>query len=150
MKDNVTIRKMQESDLEEVLIVENLSFQAPWTKNIFLKELADNPNASYFVLKIGNLLVGYAGLWLSSKLAQVTNIAIHPAYRRKQLGEKLFRYLCHYAILQGAQQLSLEVRASNIAAQKMYRKFGLVPAGIHKRYYTDNDEDAIIMWVNLI
>ncbi|HLR74147.1 MAG TPA: ribosomal protein S18-alanine N-acetyltransferase [Virgibacillus sp.] len=148
--NNIVIRKMETTDIQAVLDVEEASFTTPWPEKIFYQELINNKHAHYFVLVVDEQIVGYAGLWIIFQDVQVTNIAILPEFRRMNLGEKLFQYICHYAIKQGAHRLSLEVRASNIAAQRMYRKFGLVPGGIRKQYYTDNKEDAIIMWVNLL
>lgn len=145
----LTIRKMKTSDIDGVLEVERASFTSPWTKEVFFQEIVKNKHAHYFVSIVNGDIIGYAGLWIVLSDAQVTNIAIHPNFRGNKFGEKLFHYIFHYAIKQGVQRLSLEVRTSNIAAQRMYRKFGLVPGGIRKGYYTDNKEDAIIMWVNL-
>lgn len=146
----IHIRKMKEGDLKEVMEIEKVSFSSPWSRNVFAQEVKENRYAHYFVLEDGNKVVGYAGMWIVIDDAQVTNIAIHPNYRGKKLGEKLFGYLLQYALHQRVVRLSLEVRVSNLVAQRMYRKFGLVPAGIRKNYYTDNQEDALIMWVNLL
>ncbi|WP_164219724.1 ribosomal protein S18-alanine N-acetyltransferase [Virgibacillus sp. YIM 98842] len=145
----VTIRPMRLHDVEEVLLVEKETFSTPWTKDIFYKEISENDYAHYFVMLLDGKVIGYVGVWIVVDDAQITNIAILPAYRRKKLGEKLFRYTMQKLIVMGVSRLSLEVRESNIAAQKMYRKFGLVAGGIRKNYYVDNHEDAIVMWVNL-
>jgi len=147
--NDINIRPMEERDLSIVKDIENLSFSAPWSEELFIKELTENEHAHYFVLLYDEKIVGYAGLWIVMNDAQVTHIAIHPDYRRRQLGEKLFKYLLNFAIAKQVERFSLEVRVSNIAAQKLYRKYGLVPGGIRKQYYTDNQEDAIVMWVNL-
>jgi len=143
------IRKMEIKDVAQVIEVEQASFATPWTTDIFYQELLDNQHAHYFVVELEGKVVGYIGTWAIFEDAQITNIAVMPAYRGKKLGEKLFGYAVHYLIQIGAQRLSLEVRQSNIPAQRLYRKFGLVPGGIRKNYYTDNQEDAIVMWVNL-
>nr|WP_099157753.1 ribosomal protein S18-alanine N-acetyltransferase [Virgibacillus ndiopensis] len=145
----LVIRKMEATDIDNVYEVEKASFETPWTKDIFYQELIENQFANYFVMELDNQLIGYAGLWVVIDDAQITNIAVMPIYRGKKLGEKLFLYTMQQAIRLGANHLSLEVRTSNIVAQRMYRKFGLVPGGIRKNYYTDNQEDAIVMWVNL-
>lgn len=147
--NNVYIRLMTQDDLSDVIHIEKSSFSAPWTKEILHQELHHNDYAHYFVLLYEEKIVGYAGLWIVIDDAQVTTIAIHPKYRRKGLGEMLFRYLLNYAISQRVKRFSLEVRISNIAAQKLYRKHGLVPGGVRKNYYENNQEDALIMWVNL-
>lgn len=143
------IRKMLVTDIDAVIKVEKASFTTPWPKDVFFQEITYNEYAHYFVVELDKEVIGYAGLWLVIDDTQITNIAIIPNYRGYKFGEKLFQYAFQYAVQMGTKRLSLEVRASNIPAQRMYRKFGLVPGGIRKKYYEDNQEDAIVMWVNL-
>lgn len=91
-------------------------------------------------------IVGFAGLWLMVDEAHVTTIATHPAYRHRGLGELLLTSLIDIAYDIGARQVTLEVRVSNSVAQNLYRKYGFHEAGIRRRYYSDNQEDALIMW----
>lgn len=140
---------MELRDVPQVLEVEKASFTLPWTTDIFYHELMDNMHAYYFVVECEGKIIGYSGMWVVIDDAQITNIAILPDFRGKKIGEKLFAHMMLTAVRLGAAHLSLEVRVSNIVAQKMYRKFGLVPGGIRKNYYTDNQEDALVMWVNL-
>ncbi|MBD1224650.1 ribosomal protein S18-alanine N-acetyltransferase [Virgibacillus halodenitrificans] len=146
----IVIRKMHIIDVDAVMEVENATFSTPWTTDIFYQELVDNDYAHYFVMEADKKIIGYVGLWLVIDDAQITNIAIMPGYRGNKLGEKLFEFTIQQILLLGGTRLSLEVRKSNTIAQRMYRKFGLVPGGIRKNYYTDNQEDAIVMWVNLL
>ncbi|QAS52434.1 ribosomal protein S18-alanine N-acetyltransferase [Halobacillus litoralis] len=143
------IRRMTQEDVGAVMVVERASFAVPWTVETFRKEVDDNPYAFYYVIEKDGEIIGYCGLWLIIDEANITNIAIHPEHRGHKYGERLFQHTCKEAIEHGAIQLSLEVRVSNTAAQHMYRKFGLVPGGIRKRYYSDNGEDALVMWVGL-
>ncbi|MFC3041639.1 ribosomal protein S18-alanine N-acetyltransferase [Virgibacillus xinjiangensis] len=143
------IRKMGTEDVDQVLDVERASFATPWTTDIFYQELVDNRHAHYFVIEVEKVIAGYAGTWVVFEDAQITNIAIHPEYRGRKLGQMLFQYVLQQMTMMGVSRLSLEVRKSNLTAQKLYRKFGLVPGGIRRNYYTDNQEDAIVMWVNL-
>lgn len=143
------IRKMDIIDIDEVMAVEKASFSDPWPRDVFQREVMNNDHAHYFVAQLENNVIGYSGMWVVIDDAQITNIAILPEYRGYKIGERIFQYTCQYAIRIGVKRLSLEVRVSNIIAQRMYRKFGLIPGGIRKNYYTDNQEDAIIMWVNL-
>ncbi|MGY0694890.1 ribosomal protein S18-alanine N-acetyltransferase [Virgibacillus sp. FSP13] len=145
----LVIRKMEYNDIDQVFEVEQASFDTPWAKDIFEQEIVENQFAHYFVLELDKKIIGYAGLWVVIDDAQITNIAVMPNYRGNKLGEKLFHYTMGQAIRLGGRRLSLEVRTTNVVAQRMYRKFGLVPGGIRKNYYTDNQEDAIVMWVNL-
>lgn len=146
---DITVRKMELKDVPQVLEVDRASFATPWTTDIFYHELMDNMHAYYYVVDMDGKIVGYAGMWIVIDEVQITNIAVSPDFRGRKIGEKLFHHMVLTAVGLGAVQLSLEVRVSNIVAQKMYRKFGLVPGGIRKNYYTDNQEDALVMWVNL-
>lgn len=145
---DIVIRKMELADVNQVLEVERQSFETAWTTDIFYQEIADNEFAHYFVIESDGEIIGYVGTWVVFEEAQITNIAIKPDYRGRKLGERLFVFTIQQVIRHGATRLSLEVRTSNIIAQRMYRKFGLVPGGIRKNYYTDNNEDAIVMWVS--
>jgi ribosomal-protein-alanine N-acetyltransferase len=91
-------------------------------------------------------IVGFAGLWLMVDEAHVTTIATHPDYRGHGIGELLLSSLIDVAFEIGARVVTLEVRVSNSVAQNLYRKYGFREAGIRKRYYSDNHEDALIMW----
>jgi ribosomal-protein-alanine N-acetyltransferase len=95
-------------------------------------------------------IVGYGGLWLTVEDAHVTTIAVEPAHRGKGVGELLLNALIDHAYELGGRQITLEVRVSNTAAQQLYVKYGFQPAGRRPRYYTDNGEDALIMWTDSI
>lgn len=144
-----SIREMRSDDITAVMHVDEVCFSSPWSREIYEQEMEKNEFAYYFVMEESGEVVGYAGLWIVEDDAQITNIALLPKYRGYKIGEKLFGFSMQFAMKQGASRLSLEVRESNIIAQKLYRKFGLVPGGVRKRYYPDNNEDAIVMWVNL-
>jgi len=143
------VRTMVEDDINTLLDIEEACFATPWTWDSFLYELHENPYATYYVMELDGVIIGYCGLWLVIDEAHITNIAIMPEYRGHKYGDSLFSHVLEKAREAGAIQLSLEVRVSNIVAQKMYRKYGLIPGGIRKRYYTDNQEDALVMWVKL-
>jgi ribosomal-protein-alanine N-acetyltransferase len=91
-------------------------------------------------------LAGYAGLWLMVDEAHITTIGVHPDHRGQGVGELIFLGLADLATEMRATRLTLEVRVSNITAQNLYRKYGLEVTGVRKRYYSDNGEDAYIMW----
>ena len=142
----VVIDDMTLDDIDAVQEVERSSFPVPWPANAFRHELTQNKNAHYVVAKEGDHIVGYAGLWLSLDEAHITTFAVLPDYRRRKIGERMLVDLFARAEKLGAEWLTLEVRASNLPAQKLYEKYGFRPAGIRRRYYSDNNEDAIIMW----
>ncbi len=95
-------------------------------------------------------IIGFAGLWLMVDEAHITTIAIHPDFRRRGLGEFLLVSLIDIAYSIGAKWVTLEVRVSNYNAQNLYRKYGFREAGVRHRYYSDNQEDALIMWTDEI
>ncbi len=91
-------------------------------------------------------VIGYGGLWLMMDEAHVTSIAVHPALRGRGLGELLMLSLCQMAMDLNARWVTLEVRVSNNVARALYEKLGFRQAGVRQRYYTDNNEDAVVMW----
>ncbi|MDG4658327.1 ribosomal protein S18-alanine N-acetyltransferase [Ectobacillus antri] len=149
MNKVVTFRNMELNDIPAVAAIENLSFAIPWTPEAFERELTANEYAYYIVAEEANEVIGYCGMWLIVDESHITNIAIHPSCRGRKLGEQLLTYCMNQARLKGAKTMTLEVRVSNETAQNLYRKLGFLNGGIRKRYYTDNYEDALIMWVNL-
>ncbi|GEM05436.1 putative ribosomal-protein-alanine acetyltransferase [Halolactibacillus miurensis] len=145
----VNMRLMRVEDLDVVAEIEKASFPTPWSRNIYREELTENNFAHYYVIENDQGVVGFIGAWIIFDEIQVTNFAVLPSERKKGYGRMLFQYLINKALLKGGRLMSLEVRKSNLAAQKIYQSFGLKKAGIRKRYYTDNNEDAIVMWVEL-
>lgn len=140
-----TVRRMNEFDIDGVLAVEEKSFTTPWSRAGFVEEMK-NEVAHYLVIISNGHIIGYAGMWLIVDEAHVTNVAIAPEYRGQKLGEKLMAALIAHAKERGALNMTLEVRATNVAAQKMYAKFGFVSRGIRRKYYVETQEDALIMW----
>ena len=144
----IVIEEMRLDDIDAVQEVERASFPVPWPANAFRHELTQNKNAHYIVAREGDHIVGYAGLWLSLDEAHITTFAVLPEHRRRKIGERMLLSLFERAEKLGAEWLTLEVRASNMPAQRLYEKYGFKPAGIRRRYYSDNNEDAIIMWTD--
>jgi ribosomal-protein-alanine N-acetyltransferase len=149
MVDSYVFRFMREEDIDQVIEVEHASFTTPWSREAFFNEIHNNKFAVYIVLEEDDKIIGYCGTWLVIDEAHVTNIAILPEYRGKKLGEALLGKLISTAREMGARSMTLEVRVTNHVAQSLYRKFGFQNGGIRKNYYSDNQEDALIMWVNL-
>jgi ribosomal-protein-alanine acetyltransferase len=95
-------------------------------------------------------IVGYAGIWVMTDEAHITTIASHPDVRGQGVGEFLLVALVHRAIAIGARWMTLEVRASNAIAQNLYRKYTFKEMGVRRRYYSDNGEDALVMWTDAL
>jgi len=139
------IRSMTVADLPAVQLIERASFTTPWPAHAYRQELETNRLAQYLVGTIGGEMVAYGGIWLMVDEAHVTTFAVHPRYRRRRIGERLLLSLMDLAADRHAREATLEVRLSNLAARRLYEKYGFRPVGIRPRYYSDNQEDALIM-----
>jgi ribosomal-protein-alanine N-acetyltransferase len=139
------IEAMRLEDLEEVQRIEQASFSTPWPANAYRSELQTNRLASYLVALIDDEVVGYGGMWLMVDEAHITTFAVHPAWRRQRIGERLLLAFLDLARDRDAREATLEVRLSNLAARRLYEKYGFRPVGLRPRYYSDNNEDALIM-----
>jgi ribosomal-protein-alanine N-acetyltransferase len=146
----IEIRRMSEKDLDEVLDIERESFPTPWSKGLFAKELAI-PFARAFVAqdKDSGKIVGYLCFWLVDQETHILNLAVHPRRRGEGIGTRLLAFGVTYCRRQGVQQMTLEVRRSNVKAISLYKNFQFHPQGVRRRYYTDSGEDAIVMGLDL-
>ncbi|TYR78423.1 ribosomal-protein-alanine N-acetyltransferase [Priestia megaterium] len=149
MSLTIKFRLMEVKDINQVVRIEKESFATPWSEEAFYNELTNNQFSTYVVMEEENEVIGYCGTWIVLDEAHITNIALLSAYRGKGLGELLLRNVMDVVRKIGAQSVTLEVRVSNYIAQSLYQKLGFKPGGIRKNYYTDNNEDALVMWVNL-
>ena len=141
----IIIRKMIADDSEEVAALESKIFSMPWKRDDFWR-MAENKNAAYIVGVLDDKIIAYAGAWLAFSDAEVMNIAVDENFRGNGFGKKIFAALIKICIERGATAITLEVRASNIAAIKLYESFGLKSVGVRKNYYDNPTEDALIMW----
>lgn len=146
----VLYRKMTANDVEAVHAIEVEAFPTPWTLDSFHYEMRENQFAYYVVAEdeTGELL-GFCGMWIVIDSAQITNVAVRKKARGQGIGEGLMRGAMKAAKENNAEVMSLEVRVSNTIAQNLYRKLGFQEGGIRKGYYQDNQEDALVMWVEL-
>ena len=134
--------------LRSVLKIESQVYPRPWTLTLFMSELNMRTSRYYVAARIGSNLVGYGGLMYTGDEAHITNIAVDPAWQRNKIGSRVMLNLVRAAIAFGAKHLTLEVRVSNAGAQAMYGRFGFQTEGVRKNYYTESNEDALIMWVH--
>jgi ribosomal-protein-alanine N-acetyltransferase len=149
MIEQITLKIADISDINEILTIEQTCFSSPWSKSAFYNEIVNNHFATYLVLELDGIIVGYCGVWIIIDEAHITNIAVLPKYQGKKLGEALLNNVILFARSAGAKTMSLEVRVSNLIAKGLYSKLGFQAGGIRKNYYSDNGEDALVMWVNL-
>jgi [ribosomal protein S18]-alanine N-acetyltransferase len=147
---NPVIRKMTVDDIPAVVELDKMSFSLPWPERSFRFELTDNPASRCWVTEVEGGIVGMVVVWLFVAEAHVATLATHPNFRRQGIAKRLLSHALQHLSNEGAQSSFLEVRASNIAAQEMYRKFGYKESGRRRHYYKDNDEDAILMHLDAL
>ncbi|WP_072742613.1 ribosomal protein S18-alanine N-acetyltransferase [Sporanaerobacter acetigenes] len=143
---DILVRPMLEKDIDEVLDIEKTSFATPWPKEAFTLEITKNMLAKYVVAEIQGKVVGYGGIWLIIDEGHVTNIAVHEKYRGLGVGNKIMEGLIDICRDRNIVAMTLEVRKTNEVAKSLYDKYGFKEYGIRPGYYSDNNEDAIIMW----
>ncbi len=140
---------MTVADIPEVMRIERRVFSSMWTSGIYHRELTANPWSHYFVLRPDHPhlppILAYGGVWQMDKSAHIPTIATHPDYQGKRLGSYLLLHLLIKGQALGCTEATLEVRASNYPAQRLYLRYGFEVAGIRYHYYNDNGEDALIM-----
>lgn len=176
LKPYYYLESMKLEDVAEVSQLDHRCFTNPWPLSAYRRELANPEGNFYVVLRQKlpgaqlreeeerggrfslvprwlwsdsserDPIVGYAGMWIRAGEAHVTTIGVAPELRGRGLGELLFVALIEEAIARDAEWLTLEVRVSNTGAQRLYQKYGLTKQGVRRRYYSDNGEDADIMW----
>lgn len=142
---NIIIDLMKEEDLSEVMKIENKSFYAPWSLKTFLYELKDNPYSLYLTAYQDSNLIGYAGGWLLTDRFHITNLAVDEDYRKKGVATALTEEIIKRAGKRGISFITLEVRVSNRTAINLYRKLGFYKKDFFRGYYTNNNEDALLM-----
>ncbi len=142
----IQLELLKESDIDEILVLEQLCFpDDPWSRLSFENELT-NPLSVFLVARDDETrkMMGYGGIWLMYDVADITNLAVHPDYRREGIGRELLQVLIQIAEEKGMNAITLEVRESNFPAQRLYESAGFVFCGTRKGYYRGT-EDARIM-----
>ncbi|HUY74547.1 MAG TPA: ribosomal protein S18-alanine N-acetyltransferase [Candidatus Dormibacteraeota bacterium] len=165
IRQQLAIELMRESDVNTVQEIEREIFATPWPRNAYYRELASRSSAHYVVLRQEGLdtrppevrssdfdptIVGYGGMWRMYDEAHVTTIGVRHDLHHHGYGRILFAGLVQAAYDMGAKWVTLEVRTTNDNAMRMYEGFGFKVIGRRKGYYTDNGEDAIVMWSDSI
>ena len=141
----IEIHRADASHIADIYKLEQACFSQPWPLEILYEDICVNNNP-YYVLSVNGEVVGYAGMWLILDEAHINNICVQPEHRLRGYGKLLLDKLIWSAYKNGADSITLEVRASNEAAINLYKKFGFEIEGLRKRYYEDTGEDAFIMW----
>ena len=141
------IRPMERADVSRVHEIECACFRSPWSKLALAGELR-NDVAHYLVMEADGVICGYGGMWLLFEEAHVTNVAIMPDYRGQGRGKRLMLAMMRHAVKRGAEKMTLEVRESNMVAQKLYAGLGFEQNGFRPGYYSDTGEGAQLLWNN--
>lgn len=142
------VRPMRSTDLEAVLGIERMSFSSPWSRSSFRTLLA-RADADLWVAEVEGRTVGYAAVWYMAHEAELGNLAVSPAWRRRGIGGRLLERAIESARRRKARRLYLEVRDSNRSAQALYYAHGFVLLGRRRRYYRSPVEDARVMCLEL-
>lgn len=145
MTDELRIEPLSEAHLSDVLRIERESFPAPWTEAMFRQEVEETWLSRSFVATVNGTVAGYIVSWFLRGEVHILNLAVSPAYQRRSIGRRLLSHVIDLAANTDSHIATLEVRASNDPAKLLYVTMGFAPVGIRRRYYRDNDEDAIVM-----
>ncbi|MCK4547440.1 MAG: ribosomal protein S18-alanine N-acetyltransferase [Candidatus Eisenbacteria sp.] len=143
--EGMEIRRMQAGDVPGVVDIERRAFAMAWTCEMFLKEIAASADSVPLVMHLEGRLVAYAILWRVGRRFHVANIAVDERYQRRGLGTLLIRRVFEEALKRDCSRVSLETRVSNRVAINLFRKVGFRTVTVSHGYYTDNDEDALVM-----
>lgn len=143
----VRFEPLSQHHIPSILEIEKGSQTSPWSEQSFRNEL-DHKHGVFVVALVGSDVRGFGGEWILADEAHITTIAVDPEFRNQGLGRQIMDELLHRAVERGALCSTLEVRAGNQAAIKLYQDLGYVSSGIRKAYYPDNKEDAVVMWLH--
>jgi ribosomal-protein-alanine N-acetyltransferase len=144
------IGPMQTADLDAVMEIERLSFKSPWSRQVFVEELArDFAHVDLVRDQETGEVVAFANYWLVADELHILNVSTHPRARRAGHATRLLAHMIDFARREICRCLTLEVRRSNTAAQRLYRRFAFRAIGVRPRYYAEDQEDAIVMLLDL-
>ena len=145
-----TVRPMKLEDVPQVVLIERECFPHPWPATEFIRELSSHSSAHYLVACAENgAIVGYCGVRFVLDEAHVTTIGVQQSMQRRGIGGHLVRALLDHAREHNARFVTLEVRASNLAAQALYQKYGFTTVGMRRAYYYHDREDAVLMTADI-
>ena len=141
----INIRQMTSEDIPFVADMEKKIFSMPWSENAFRQAL-ESTNTIYLVAEYENIVVGYCGMYYVMNEADITNVAVDSNYRKNGIAIAMLKEIIAGAKKKGIENVTLEVRESNVPAIKLYEKLGFKESGIRKNFYEKPVENAIIMW----
>jgi len=142
--DNIRFRPMTMADIDEIMVIERSSYRFPWSQGFFLQELQVTCARSVLA-ELDGKIVGYILYWQLPGMIDIHNLATHVDYRRRGIARLLLARVLVQAAAQFISRVTLEVRKSNLPAQRLYESFKFATTGLRKGYYSDNGEDALVM-----
>lgn len=142
------MRRMTEEDIPDVIEIEKRSFISPWTRGMFAQTL-ESPVARNLVMTESGDIVGYVIFYQAGLEMHIMNIAVHPALRRQGIGLDIMKKVIESARINSVEECFLEVRETNFPAQGLYERLGFKRIGKRRGYYTETNEDAIVMALSL-
>ncbi len=140
------LRRLELDDLDAIEAIERVSYRTPWSRSMFASELAKPSSLSLGAVDEHGVLVGYLVLSRYVDAWHVMNVAVAPGERRSGVASALLSHLLDVTRDDAQRGYTLEVRVSNIGAIRLYERFGFTARGVRRAYYTDNREDALVMW----
>jgi ribosomal-protein-alanine N-acetyltransferase len=149
MAEHYELTSMTLEDLDDVIAIEKASFHTPWSRGAFRYELTQNRVARSLVVRSGQELMGYLCLWEIGHEIHITNLAVHPRYRRRGAARALLGAILEEAQRKSVELVFLEVRPTNVEALTLYESLGFRVIGRRKGYYFDTGEDALVMEARL-
>jgi ribosomal-protein-alanine N-acetyltransferase len=136
-----------ERDIEDILRIEAASFTNPWTREMYLSELEHRDVAFFYIARDAlNEAIGFCSCWRVLDEVHINNLAVLPEHRRSGVASALLERVLQDGVARGAPRATLEVRRSNVAALKLYQKFGFSVSGVRRGYYSNPEEDALVLW----
>jgi [ribosomal protein S18]-alanine N-acetyltransferase len=142
---SLVLEALSEAHIPDLLRIERESFPAPWTEAMFRQEVEETWLSRSFVAVLDGGVVGYIIAWFLRGEVHILNLAVTPAYQRRGIARRMLAHVIDLAEQSDNHLATLEVRASNDPAKLLYVTMGFAPVGVRRRYYRDNDEDAIVM-----
>lgn len=143
---NVELRRLGAEDLDSVEEIEQASYPTPWSRAMFLAELRKPSSLAIGAFARDDALIGYAFVSRYVDAWHVMNVAVGPEHRRRGVARALLERIFEVTAVDPRRGYTLEVRVSNAEAIRLYEQLGFESRGVRRAYYTDNREDALIMW----
>ena len=146
--EGIRFRPMSTADMDEIMAIERSAYRYPWSQGFFLQEL-QVACARSILAELDGKIIGYVLFWLLPGTIDIHNLATHVNFRRRGVARRLLGRVLGQARVQSIGRVTLEVRKSNVLAQKLYESMGFLTTGLRKGYYSDDGEDALAMALEL-